>query len=131
VLRVEGAPECSLAMPSVSFAVQVRPEPSGRRPGVQGVDALPAAFLELELEDGGAVVRGGIGTVGGIRLGPDGPFTWLEIVATGDVTVGPGGVAEVVSGTAAGFVALGAHPSNRGGFGSCTSAGHSWSLRRP
>jgi hypothetical protein len=111
--------------------VEVAPTPSGRRPGIQGVDTKPRAFLELELEDGGSVVRGGIGTAGGVRMQPNGPFVWLEIIATGDVTVGAGGVAEVVNGTAAGFVALGANPNNRGGLGSCKSVGHAWSLRRP
>jgi hypothetical protein len=129
ILKVDGAPECSLSQSSISFPVQVNVD-DGRYPGVQGTDSLPVAFLELELLDGGATVRGSIGTAGGIRA-DSGIFVWFELVATGDVTVTADGVGEVLTGTAAGFVELGANPNNEGGFGSCKSVGHTWTLRRP
>jgi len=129
VLRVEAAPECRVGAGGASFVVQASPDATGRYPGVQAVDALPVPAVELELLDGGAVVRGGIGTDGGVPS-TSGTFVWLELVATGDVTVGSDGVAEVLGGPAAGFVELGSNPNDQGGMGSCKSVAHAWSLRR-
>jgi hypothetical protein len=129
VLRVEAAPECQVAESGASFVVQASPDATGRYPGVQAVDALPVPALELELLDGGVAVRGGIGTTGGVRS-TTGTFVWLELVASGDVSVGSDGVAEVLSGSAAGFVEFGANPNDEGGLGTCKSVAHAWSLRR-
>ena len=129
VLRIEPAPECPAPLGPVSLFVQASVDATGRYPGVQATDALPVPRLELELLDGGAAVRGGIGTSDGVAS-VEGPFVWLALVGTGEVGVGADGVAEVLAGTAAGFVELGANLQDPGGLGSCKSAAHGWSLRR-
>jgi hypothetical protein len=127
-LSVTSDPLCRGSLGPVSFSVDASPDPSGRYPGVTAVDA-PAPVLELELLDGGTLVRGGIGTAGGVRSA-EGPFVWLELVGTGDVRVAADGVAEVIDGTAVGYVEFGSRPNDEGGLGTCKSIGHLWSLRR-
>jgi hypothetical protein len=122
LLKIVPAGGCPNPM-GVSFAVQLSAEDTARYPGVQGVDALPIPLVELEVLDGGATVRGGIGTDGGIPS-VEGVVTSLELVATGSVTVGSDGTGEVLEGVAAGFVEFGG-----GTLGSCKSPAHSWSLR--
>ena len=129
VLIIEAAPECPVSSKTVSLFVQASTDATGRYPGIQAVDGTPVPTLELELLDGGTAVRGGIGTAGGVPS-VEGPYVWLELVGTGDVSVGADGTAEVLEGSAAGFLELGAHPNDNGGLGSCKSPSHLWSLRR-
>jgi hypothetical protein len=129
VLQVSMGSDCPAPGGSGSFPVQASIDTTGRYPGVQVVDSLPIPSLELELLDGGTSLRGGIGTTGGVRS-QEGTFVWLELVGTGDVSVGSDGVGEVLSGTAVGFVELGANPNDEGGLGTCKSQTHTWSLKR-
>jgi hypothetical protein len=123
LLKIQPAPSCPNTM-AVSFAVEASADDTARYPGIQGVDALPIPLVELEVLDGGSLVRGGVGTDGGIPSA-EGVITALELVCTGSVSVGSDGAGEVLEGTASGFVEFGG-----GGQGTCKSPVHSWSLRR-
>ncbi len=129
VLHVRPAPECSTPSGVFSFLVDASTDVSSRYPGVQAVDARPAPTLELELLDGGARVRGAVGTAGGVTSA-EGVSVWMRLLAGGDVTLSSNGSAEILAGTAFGDLEFGADEDDEGGLGSCTSTAHVWSLRK-
>lgn len=126
LLRIQPAPECRPPASVLTFRMDVRPDDSGPRPGIQAVLEFNP-HVEMELLYATPNVQGNIGTdydiVTPLEL-PDVPV-WLHAIVTGSVASENGGPGEVVQGTMAGTIAFGRDSREAG----CFSTAHQWSLR--
>jgi len=121
---LELLPAASCNGRTVSFTVEVTGTASSPHPGAQllVVGAEPA-LLELELKYTDNTLEGGIGTTGDGLLSNQGPYVWVNAIASGKTTQTSDGRGEVVSGTLRGYLEI------DGVMNACTSPGHAFTLR--
>lgn len=109
---------------TVSFTVEVTGTGSFPHPGVQLLAVGPEpALLELELKYTDNALEGGIGTTGDGLPSNQGPYVWVNAIASGPATQTSIGRGEVVSGTLRGYLEI------DGIMNACTSPSHTFTLR--
>jgi hypothetical protein len=109
---------------AVSFTVQVMQTASSPHPGAQLLwTGSEPALLELELKYTDNTLEGGIGTTGDGLPANEGPYVWVNAIASGKATQTSDGRGEVVSGTLRGYVEI------DGIMNACTSSSHTFTLR--
>ncbi len=109
---------------TVTFNVQVTQTGSSPHPGVQLLwTGFDPPLLELELKYTNNTLEGGVGTTGDGLPSNEGPYVWVNAIASGQTTQTSAGRGEVVSGTLRGYLEI------DGIMSACTSASHSFTLR--
>ena len=117
-------PAASCSGRAVSFTVQVTQTASSPHPGAQLLwTGTEPALLELELKYTDNTLEGGVGTTGDGLPANEGPYVWVNAIASGKTTQTSDGRGEVVSGTLRGYVEI------DGIMNACTSPGHAFTLR--
>ncbi len=74
-------------------------------------------------------LRGGLGTTLEGVLADEGARLWLHVIANGQVQRASDGRGQIVTGTLAGYLALGGFSGQEGELGTCTATDHAFSLR--
>jgi hypothetical protein len=109
---------------TVSFTVQVMQTASSPHPGAQLLwTGTEPALLELELKYTDNTLEGGVGTTGDGLPATEGPYVWVNAIASGKTTQTSDGRGEVVSGTLRGYLEI------DGVMNACTSPSHAFTLR--
>jgi hypothetical protein len=117
-------PAASCSGRAVSFTVQVMQTASSPHPGAQLLwTGTEPALLELELKYTDNTLEGGVGTTGDGLPANEGPYVWVNAIASGKTTQTSDGRGEVVSGALRGYVEI------DGIMNACTSPSHTFTLR--
>jgi hypothetical protein len=129
VLVVQPDPACGAPGSAFSFAVEAARSDTARYPGVQVWREAPEATLEMELQDLGPMVRGGLGTTDLGAVAAEGIRISIHAIGLGTVTSDRNARAGLSQGTLAGDLAF-SHPEDDEGdtLGGCFSFSHRWSL---
>ncbi len=109
---------------TVTFTVQATPAGVTPHPGVQILwTGFDPPLLELELKYSDNTLEGAVGTTGDGLPSNEGPYVWVNAIASGPTTQTSDGRGEVLAGTLRGYLEI------DGIMAACTSPSHSFTLR--
>ena len=127
-LQITPSASCPMARTPLSFPMTAAPTSPTTHPGVQVLLDPNGRRLELEAIEESFTIRGGLGTNEEGITSDQGVWIWVRAIAAGPVQRSAGGNGEVVTGTLAGYLALG-EAAVEGSLGTCNATDHAFSLR--
>jgi hypothetical protein len=128
-IQITPSATCSMSRPTLTFPMAAADAGASPHPGVQ-VLLDPNGFrFEWEALSATVALRGGLGTTQEGVLADEGLRLWLRAIAGGQVQRASDGRGQIVTGTLAGYLALGEVNGQEGSLGTCSATDHAFSLR--
>jgi hypothetical protein len=127
-LQITPSASCAMARTPISFPMTAAPTSPTTHAGVQVLLDPNGRRLELEAIEESFTIRGGLGTNEEGVSSDQGPWLWVRAIAAGPVQRSVNGNGEVLTGTLAGYLALG-EVAVEGSLGTCNAADHAFVLR--
>jgi hypothetical protein len=127
-LQITPSASCPMARTPLTFLMTAAPTTPTTHPGVQVILDPNGRRLEWEAIEENFTIRGGLGTNPEGVPSEQGPWLWVRAIAAGPVQRTAAGNGEVVTGTLAGYLALG-EAAVEGSLGTCNATDHAFVLR--
>jgi hypothetical protein len=127
-LQITPSASCAMARTPLTFSMTAAATAPTTHPGVQVLLDPNGRRLELEAIEESFTIRGGLGTNQEGVTSDQGPWLWVRAIASGSVQRSASGSGEVLTGTLAGYLALG-QAAVEGSLGTCNAADHAFTLR--
>lgn len=130
-LSLTPSASCAMSRTPITFLMTGADAGVTTHPGIQ-VLLDPNGFrLELEAVYESFVIHGGLGTRNDREgvVSEQGQWVWVHAIGAGPVLRAADGRGEVLTGTLAGYLALGTLGGFEGELGTCSAADHALSLR--
>lgn len=130
-LSITPSASCAMSRTPITFPMTGADGGATTHPGVQVLLDRNGSLdlVELEAVYENFAIHGGLGTTALGAASDQGPRVWVRAIAAGPVLRATDGRGEVLTGTLAGYLALGADRVE-GDLGTCSAADHALSLRR-
>jgi hypothetical protein len=127
-LQITPSASCPMARTPLSFPMTAATTSPTTHAGAQVILDPNGFRLELEAIEENFTIRGGLGTNPEGVPSDQGPWLWVRAIAAGAVQRSANGNGEVVTGTLAGYLALG-EVAVEGSLGTCNATDHAFTLR--